>query len=231
MTKETLETWRNRAPIIILGAFAAPYLLLTGKSLQDVVASYKVFVELGALALGALYVGMDFRRALWHRELRTHIGPQIQDSLLDMLPRDLEVTAEERAILSRQDVYKPLTGVFWEAVARDPELTAHKQHFYANGAKYTTAIDVYILGVCASLCYQAAYYFGTRRLGFMGMAFALVSIALISRLAVLPRCRKRHLELSVEQLDLLRRNQRPFVEKRFRDLVLERRRSGLLGSP
>lgn len=227
MTKETLEKWRHRAPLVIVVAFATPYFLVVTNSLQDLKAISDILVSLGALAVAALYVGLNWRSTHWKAELRKQMGPQIQEALLNLLPPDLEVTPEERAILARQDVYKSLTGVFWEAVDSDDALKAHKEHFYANGAIYTTAIDVYILGACASVCYEVAYVV-TGRTPMMVIAAILLAFALLSRYSVVVKCRKRHLQLSAEQLDLLRRNQKDFVQKRFRELVLARRRDGLL---
>jgi hypothetical protein len=44
---------------------------------------------------------------------------------------------------------------------------------------------------------------------------------LLSRLLVLPSCRKWHLELSSEQLDLLKRKKKDFIRDRFREIIVE----------
>jgi hypothetical protein len=56
----------------------------------------------------------------------------------------------------------------------------------------------------------------------------LIAIALASKHLALPRIRARHLELSVEQLDLLRREQLEFVSGRFREIISGWRRNRLL---
>lgn len=228
MTHADLKKWRFRAPFVIAGACVLPYFIVTVTPVADALLINQLIVPLIAMIVAFLYVGLDIRRWHWKSEIRATIGPQIRTALLAMLPEDLHVSDEERTILSREDLFKDLTGVFWEAVDRDPQLVAHKPHFYANGVIYTTAIDVYILAALGGFCYVVGYFATTQR-ALLALGAGFLLIALVSRYLVVPRVRAKHLALSAEQLDLLRRNQRTFVETRFREIVLSRRREGVLG--
>ena len=64
-------------------------------------------------------------------------------------------------------------------------------------------------------------FYVTKELALYFTSIALVVFALVSRFLVTRKARKRHLELSSEQLDLLRMNQRQFVSARFRTLIIE----------
>lgn len=225
MTLSELKQLRFRAPYVIATAFALLFFLIT-LPLDKAQAANAVVVWLVAMLAAYLYGGLEIGRGLWKHEMRHVIGPQIQNVLIDMVPADLNVTPQERQILLQDEVYKSLTGVFWEAVDRDPQVSALKPHFYANGAVYSTAIDVYVLGLLFAVLYTFAFLV-TWRSAFLVVTLALVLLALISRWAIVPLRRRKHLALSMQQLDLLRRNQRPFIEGRYRDLVIERRRAGL----
>jgi triacylglycerol esterase/lipase EstA (alpha/beta hydrolase family) len=118
------------------------------------------------------------------------------------------------------EIYKTLTGVFWEAVDSNDVLRAQKQHFYSNGLAYSTAIDAFLMFTSAGLCYGFAWIvLGDLALGLSAIFFIL--IGLICKVVAIPRARQRHLELSAEQLDLLRRKQGGFVTDRFREIVQE----------
>jgi len=230
MTYADLTKWRLMAPFAIAGAIFLPYLLVTIPKVADIVAINQLVVPLIALLIAGVYVGLDVRGSFWKREIRTHVGPQIRTALLALLPVDLEVSDDERTVLSRDDVFKDLTGVFWEAVDRDPMLVAQKPYFYSNGFVYSTAIDVYVLMGVSGLAFLAAFLvFGRSLLAVMGGAY--LAIAVVSKWLVVPRARARHLALSREQLDLLSRNQREFVQQRFREIVIARRQAGALSMP
>jgi hypothetical protein len=182
-----------------------------------------------ALVATFFYVGLDVRGWFWRREIDKHVGQQIRDRLLALIPADLSVTALEIQQLREWEVFKKLTGVFWEAIDRDEQLTRHKQHFYANGIIYTTSLDVYLIALGAALVYAVTCLI-TWRLELLPWAVIAIALSLASRLLVTPSARRRHVQLSHEQLDLLERNQRDFVQSRFREIVTEWRRRGVEGS-
>jgi hypothetical protein len=91
---------------------------------------------------------------------------------------------------------------------------------------YSTSIDIYILGVLIALPYAVASLLMFRS-DFSYVAASFIAIALASRAIVTPSRRKRHLELSEEQLDFLRRERSDFVSKRFRDIIVGWRSKGV----
>ena len=180
-----------------------------------------------ALIATYFYVGSDFRRSLWKKEIDAHVGEQIRQALLDMVPQDLAVTESEKQELLHREIFKELTGVFWEAIDRSEKLRAHKEHFYSNGIVYSTSIDVFLICALAGFVYAvASLVTGKPTLAYVG-AFS-ITIALASRIFVTPNKRERHLALSAEQLELLRREQLDFVSNRFREIILGWRRKRVL---
>jgi hypothetical protein len=137
------------------------------------------------------------------------------------------VSQGERDQLARSEVYKELTGVFWEAVDQSPVLLTHKEHFYSNGIEYSTAIDAYLMCGFFGFCYSIASVVLTDVV-LSYVAAALIVIALLCRFLAIPHARGRHLTLSSEQLELLRRERGGFVAERFREIVLGWRRARLL---
>jgi hypothetical protein len=97
--------------------------------------------------------------------------------------------------------------------------------FYKNGFLYTGAIDIALILPFFAALYYAAFVFG---LGWIHPFFATACL-LVAWLACafgVPKYRRRHLRLSSEQLDLIRRRRRDFVEERFREIVTEWRHRG-----
>jgi hypothetical protein len=227
MTLADLDRFRSRAPFVITVTCCLPAIFIGVPRLSDVQLINGLLAPAIAIIIAALYVGLDIRNPLWLYETSSIIGPQIKTALLQLLPEELHVSEQEKLVLARDDLFKQLTGVFWEAVDRDDQLKAHKPHFYKNGAKYTTSIDVFILCALSGILYLAAYLV-TQQLACLLVGLFLVLLAIISRTLALPGFRSRHLRLSEEQLDLLRRNQKKFVQSRFKEIVLARRIDGVL---
>ena len=79
-------------------------------------------------------------------------------------------------------------------------------------------IDAVLLRKTSGFVYAvASLVTGKPDLAYVG-AFS-IAIALASRIFVTPRKRDRHLALSAEQLELLRREQSGFVSNRFREII------------
>lgn len=223
MTKSNLEKWRFCVPFLVVSAAVLPIVVLLVND-PDVEAKVIKFAVLPVCWLAAyFYSAMKLRNTCWFRELNAHVTDQIRTELIKLVPSDLEVTQKEEAKLREKEIWKKLTGVFWEAVDSDTELIRHKEHFYANGILYTTAIDLYIILTLVSMIYLALYWYLRDSLFFVAVLVCVV-VALLSRFLVLPRCRKRHLELSSEQLDLLKRKKKDFIRDRFREIVVEWRK-------
>lgn len=222
MTLNELHKWRRLASYVILTTCILPYFWLTSQNLGRA----KILSELigPALALmGAFfYIGFGLGRWMWKREMHGHVGKQIRSSLMAMVPPDLGVTEEERRALDGE-AFKELTGLFWEAVGQSNTLVSQKEHFYSNGFVYSTSIDVFLICGFAGLSYWAACLMTRNALfAYVGGFFVLISI--LSLLIVLPLARARHMTLSAQQLDLMRREQRDFIGARFRQTILEWRR-------
>ena len=218
MTKSELDSSRKRVPLYVFTVGLSLYFIVTAKDLELAKLKNEIIVPFIAAIATYFYVGLGIRKYLWKREMEAHLGKQIRAELLKMIPADLGVSAEEEAKLGEQEIYKELTGVFWEAIDRDEELKAHKEHFYSEGIIYSTSIDIFVIGLVLAVVYLVASLL-TERPPVMYLAVAIGVIALLSRILVTPSSRRRHLRLSEEQLDKLRRNQSDFVSKRFRDIV------------
>ena len=152
--------------------------------------------------------------------MEMHVRKQIRRAILDLVPTDLAITDAEKQRLVRREIYKKLAGVFWETVDESPKLRAQKQHFYSNGIVYSTSFDVYIIGLSASFVY-CYVTLGTQLIEFAYVAAILCGIAILSLEFVTPKCRARHLKLSDEQLELIRREHSASVAKKFRAIILE----------
>jgi hypothetical protein len=225
MTKSELDNWRARVPFLITVATFLPliYALAADTSSEDKLV--KAIVVPASWVLAFIYSACNLRGYHWRRELDKHVGESIRRELLSLLPDDLNATDEERQQLREKSIYRKLTGVFWEAIDSDDELRRHKEHFYKNGALYTTALDLYIILPGISVIYSVIALFSTDQWLFLILySAALLAIAAISRWVALPSCRRRHLELSDEQLDLLKRKKKDFVQEQYRDIVTEWRK-------
>jgi hypothetical protein len=223
MTKNDLDTWRKRIPWVLFALIFSPFILGNSGSETDFKRNVEYTIPALAFAATFFYVGADVRRWLWKREIDAHVGEQIRNALLKLVPDDLEMTEAEKKELLDREIFRELTGVFWEAVDRDEVLRSHKEHFYSNGIVYSTSIDVVIIFALATIGY-GVLYFVTRdiRWGIWGTVAILTALA--SGLFVTPSRRRRHLVLSTEQLDLLSRNQFQFVSERFREIIINWRK-------
>lgn len=223
MTLGDLQSWRKKVPFFIFTFCLLPWFVIKSPALAQAEAPLKIIVPVLAELAAYFYVTLDLRRPRWKREVDTYVGSQIRTGLLDMLPNDLGVSEGERRDLAQREIFKTLTGVFWEAVDRNPVLVSHKEHFYSNGLEYTTSLDVYLICGFSGFCYAVvSLVFGDIRQAVV--AAALIAVALASRLLVIPHARRSHLSLSAEQLDLLRREEGKFVSERFREIVTRWRR-------
>ncbi|MBZ5686460.1 MAG: hypothetical protein LAP86_15635 [Acidobacteriia bacterium] len=196
-----------------------PWVVLNAKNLDEAKLLSELVLPVIAVIAGFFYVGLDISRSRWKSEQEAHVGKQIREALIDMVPKDLGVTESEKKALAEREVFRDLTGVFWEAVDGNQSLRSLKEHFFSNGIVYSISIDVYLICGFFAFLYAVASLL-TRRPEFAYVAILCVSVALLSRFWVTPTKRKRHLELSAEQLELLRREQSDFVSRRFRDIII-----------
>lgn len=229
MTLSELGKWRKYVPATIFALCILPWVVIRSNDLEQAKLRNEIIVPAISVVAAFFYVGLGLRRSRWHNEKDTYVGAQIRTALLELIPKDLEVTETEKQDLAQREIYKDLTGVFWEAVDRSPVLLSHKEHFYSNGIVYTTSIDVFLICAFMGFVYAVAYDL-TADASLRYPSAALIGIAVICRRFVTPRCRKRHLELSGEQLDLLRRDQLEFVSTRFREIIMTWRRTRVLGN-
>ena len=220
MTKSDLEKWRFRAPYFIVSNAAIPLVIGFISDMDAQAKMIQLVVVPVSLGIAFVYSMVRLRDSEWYRELNRHVAALIRSELLALIPAELQVTDDERRRLSEKEIWKKLTGVFWEAIDSDAELKEQKQHFYANGVFYTSAIDLYILLPPFSLLYSGLYLYRQEPL-FIIWATVCVFVAVLSRALFVPSRRKRHLELSGEQLDLLKRKKREFVSDRYSEIVTD----------
>jgi hypothetical protein len=229
MTHSDLDKWRKYVPFVIFGLCILPWFVVRSKNLADIKLANELIVPVLALVAAFFYVGFDLRRSRWKAEIDAHIGKQIRDAILDIVPKDLAVSTTERQELQGQ-VFKELTGVFWEAIDASDVLRSHKEHFYSNGVIYSTSIDVYLICGFAAFIYAAISFLGGE-VRFAYVAALLIVLAVASRALVTPRRRAIHMELSREQLDLLTREKSDLVANRFREIVGRWRKARITAGP
>ena len=220
MTKESLEKIRFLTPIGIaifattLGVIFLPFDERRLETWQ------KWIIPVLAGAFGALYSALGVRLWHWKRELDQHVGKQIRNAFVSMIPEDIGITPNEKLRLFEKAVWKELTGIFWETIDSDQYLISQKPFFYANGAYYSGAIDCYIIMTFFSLVYLALYFWGFGIVCVV-LAAACIATALMGRFFVLPIRRKKHLALSDEQLEVMRQNRLKQIQDKIRQIVRE----------
>ncbi len=222
MTLSALESGRRIAPFAISFACTLPWIVVRGTSL-----SACALIVLFALIAAFFYMILDLRRSMWQREKDRYVNAQIRHSLITLIPEDVQVTVEERTELVNSRILGELDGVFWNAIEQDPTLRSHKEHFYANGLMYTTAIDGFYLSIVYALCYFIIW-------PVLDDFWLLISGSILllfgglCRWTAIPSRRQRHLDLSLEQLRLLKEEKGDFIATKFRRTILEWRANGRL---
>lgn len=220
MTLNALEFWRKAVPFAIAAISTVPWMVARAQSLGECALIMTV-----ALAAGFLYVILGMRGPSWRLEMDRYVNTQIRDDLVTLIPQDIHVTAAEREQLKNSQIVGELSGVFWETIDKSAAFRSHKDHFYSNGLAYSTAFDGFFLCTVFGLCYiSAAVILKDARL-FSGGG-ALIAVGLLCRGVGVPARRRHHLNLSREQLDLLRNERSDLIADRFRQIVLGWRKQG-----
>jgi hypothetical protein len=224
MKLETLQKIRFAFPIALSTFAAIPGVFFLNFSAPQQENALKWIIPLIAAVIGAAYSAMNLRGWHWNAEQNAFVGKQVRLAFLKMVPDLLSVTDEEKKELYQRSIWKKLSGVFWEAIDGDAELTVQKEFFYANGAYYTAAIDTYLILPFFALAYIAAFLMG---FGFVHLLFAsaCIFISLFAKHVVVPIRRRHHLELSAEQLDSIEQRRRDFVQERFSAIITTWRQS------
>ena len=218
MTKSDLEKWRFRAPLLIVSNAIIPIVIVLVRDADMETKIIQSAILPLSWVIAFFYSAMKLRNTEWFRELDRHVGALIRAELIALIPDALEITQQEKERLRKKEIWKKLTGVFWEAIDSDPELVRQKEHFYANGVFYTTAVDLYIILPITSIVYSCLCLYNQDLL-FLIYSGICLAVGILSRVLILPSCRRRHLELSHEQLSLLRRRKAGFISDRFREIV------------
>lgn len=221
MSLDELGRWRKRIPVFIFTACALPWTIVKAANSEQFKFYYDTLVPVIAAVLGFFYVGLNVRGVLWDDEMEMHVRPQILKAILDLVPTDLAITEDEKRRLFEREVFKKLAGVFWETVDENPQLQAQKQHFYSNGIVYSTSCDVSIICYASAIFFYGGAVLATGLVEFWYVAAILLGVAILSAGLVTPECRARHLELSKEQLELIRREHSASVAKKFRTIISE----------
>lgn len=224
--KQELRKWRHNAPGYIASVATIPLAWHLGLFVLEPRALLNILVAAFGWLVSHYYGALKLRNGLWIEEQNNHVGEQIRREILSMIPADLEVTAEEREHLSKNWVIKKIYGIFWEAVDSHPQLKDHKESFYEIGKYYSTAFDVFIIWGSAGYFYLFGLYFGNDWF-YLYVSLAFLTAATVSWYYIIPNLRKQMLELSMEQLGQIKRLQRDFVSKAFRDAVKDMRSENL----
>jgi hypothetical protein len=172
---------------------------------------------------GIVYALLDVRGKLWKAEQRDYVGEQIRRAILELAPKNLKLTIAEEQLI-RDRTMGRLGGIFWEAVETDDVLKSHKEHFYSNGFLYTVSFDTLIIGIIAGMVYSFAYY-KTQYDWFEWAALFSMGAGLFALFVGIPQSRARHLELSREQLTMLRERQGKFVTEKVTAIITEHRKN------
>ncbi len=218
-----LRKWRFMSPGCIAGLSVAPMAWQLGIFQLNEKLVWSLLVPAFGVVVSFLYEILDIRGPLWREEMERYVGKQIKDFITDMIPPDLHVTDTELLKLREEKIMRRLTGIFWETVDSDDQLSSHKEAFYNIGKYYSSAFDIFI--ICGLIGY--AYYFTIYSLGFLFSAAAgaaFLAIALCAWYQLIPICRERMLAISREQLEQLRRRQLGTVQAQIRESILEIRR-------
>ena len=219
MTLSALQIWRKTIPFFLSVVCVLPWTLVRPDAFSQVQIPSAIAILAFALVIAFFYVTLKLREPRWKRENKEYVGEQVKNALLDLIPADLDITPAERVQLAKSEVGKNLDGVLWRAIQQSDVLRAQKEHFYSNGLEYTSVIDVYLLCRFFGICHLAASLILGDLWPFV-IGASEISVALIAWWLAIPRTRRAHLNLSAQQLELLRQEQREFVEERFRQIVL-----------
>jgi pimeloyl-ACP methyl ester carboxylesterase len=218
MTLRDLQSKRKRIPWIISLTCILPWFCIRPTDLEQAGLLGVLALVGPAVVTAFLYVIANIREPRWRREMDGRLGTQIKNALIALAPADLQITDVERSELLNSEIYKKLTGIFWEAVDQSELLVAQKEHFYSNGFLYSTALDAFLLLRFYGVCYAiASIFLGDPRIFLVSLC--LMCLAFVIRWIGMSRARQQHLELSREQLELLVRDKGDFVASRFRDIV------------
>ena len=220
MTLNALESSRKKIPFAISVACVVPWIAIRAQSVGEC-----ALVVVFALTAGFLYMILDLRGPIWQREKKRYVDTQIRDNLITLIPEDIHVTAEERQQLASSQILGDLGGIFWNTIDQDDVLRSHKQHFYSNGFAYTTAFDGFLLCTVFGVCYAAASLVLSDAV-LLTTGAGLILVGFICRWLAVPARRRRHLDLSLEQINLLKQERGDFIAERFRQIVLGWRAQG-----
>jgi PGAP1-like protein len=219
MTLNTLQFWRKAVPFLIAIVCVSPWPLIHAGGFGSIEYEDWIIAISVALLTAFFYVALKMREPRWNRENEEYVRTQIRESLITLIPEDLDITSDERDQLASAEIYKELSGVFWDTINQTEVLRSQKEHFYSNGLEYTTVLDLFLLFRFFGVCYLCASL-AIGDAGFFFVGLLLICIALFARWFAIPRVRKHHLDLSNEQLELLKREKGDYVSSRFRRIVL-----------
>ena len=225
MTLSELKQRRRAMPYWIAIACATPavaLIYLDTEAFQKV----QVIVALMALIFAFGYNGFGVRDRYWQRENENYVGQTIRNGLITLIPDSADVTPAEEVKIREWEIFKQLTGVFWEAVDSDERISRYKPHFYENGFLYTTAIDAWIVTSISGLGYTI-WAIASGNFFALLVAVFLILVSVTSRYVFVVRYRKAHVSMAAEQIDLIQRLKGKEVSERFLNLIIEMRKEKL----
>jgi len=209
MTKETLKALRIIVPGVISIVLIYPLFMreLTVQSMLDVSCAVSIVggLTLGAF-LGGLYYILNLRRPFIKRPT-TDIQGNIKTQLLQMCDDDTSTEGE------RLREGRTLMHIFYDLVDNDASLTEKAKSVRLNGLMWSSSADAMAISLIASAIFTIAACFSSRAhysywavLCLVTFIFANVSLLTLT---------KRHIDLSNQQLELIRLKYASEVSKKI----------------
>jgi hypothetical protein len=214
MSQETLKKLRLLVPGALLFIFLPPLFqdsLPLNSFFGDLLSVDFLRDSIIVIALGALYVAFDLRRFAWQGPL-DRVNNNIKTRLLQECDPDPSIAAAEERL--RQS--RALMNVFYHIVDDDHSLTAKQRRVYFNGLLWTSVADLETISAVAALAYlvrsltnlDSLTFERTSEIHHLGIAVALVMVALVARFVLMPILTDKHIELSNDQLEFMHQHYR-----------------------
>lgn len=216
-----LRRMRVGIPMALFAALSWPFLREnTFKIDLPFFGEVSACVILGGIA-GWIYDALRIRDIVWKPEQARYVGNLIRTRLKSWIPTHLNLSQEEFTRLYEADLIRGSNGIYWRAVDRDESLTGLKERFYENGLPYSTCFDVVLIFGPASILYLVTYSW-TENDFWSWWAYGTGAASVISA-SLISVFRKRHIELTNEQLDRFADTQLAYFQGEVTRVVSARR--------
>lgn len=216
MEKTTLKNLRLITPGVIILFFG---LLYVSRGWENFISSTAdVEVDPSAISgkaiviglFGILYYALDLRGKIWRNKFLPDVHTNIFDSLLS--GRNY-TQSQEQKIRDK----KNLTHIFYSFIDNDASLTNKSKDVYANGYVASTVCDIIVVGGFFTLLYTITGIITSTWHYYSFAAFSIAVIALCTFLLI--RVRKKHVELSNDQLFYIKQKYSNELTQKLNELL------------